>query len=74
MNQEVAEAITNILTDFTETPDGDKQCFDIYEHESFLELQENGLDNCQEIIHLRFMIENIVNSYEELCNEFGDMF
>ena len=70
----ITDAISEILYDFTETPDGDKQCFDIYKHDSYKALVDAGLDNCNEIRHLRIYIENIVNSWEELCNEFGDIF
>ena len=73
-NYIIKEAITTILNEFVNTPDGDKQCFDIYETEAYTELEEAGLTNCDEIRHLTIHINNIVNSWEGLCDEFGDMF
>ena len=68
----VTEKISEIIQEFVEIPDGDKQCFDIYETEAYLELKEAGLTNEKEVVNLTFTINNIVNSYEQLCNMFGD--
>ena len=74
MNNKINEAISEILNEFIETPDGDKQIFNVYETEAYVELEELGLTNETSVRHLCIHIENIVNSYEGLCDEFGDMF
>lgn len=68
----VTEKITEIIQEFTEIPDGSKQDFDIYETEAYIELKEKGLTNETEVVNLTFTINNIVNSYEQLCDLFGD--
>ncbi len=73
-NYKIEEAITTILEEFINTPDGDKQCFDVFETDAYKELEEAGLTNNNEIIHLTIHIKNIVKSWEGLCYEFGDMF
>ena len=69
----LSEEIWNILYDFMHTPDGDKQCFDIYTTDGYKTLEEHELTNHEEVIQLRITIEDIVNSYTQLCDLFGDI-
>lgn len=72
MNILLTEKISEIIQEFTEIPDGSKQDFDIYDTEAYRDLKEAGLTNEIEVINLTFTINNLVNSYEQLCDMFGD--
>ena len=73
-NEIISNAITEIIGEFIETPDGDKQCFDITGTDGYEELCDEGLVNEKEVDELERIINDIVSSYGELCDRFGDKF
>lgn len=69
----LSEEIGNILYDFIHTHDGDKQCFNIERTDGYETLEQYELTNNEEVIELRRIIQDIVDSYTELCDQFGDI-
>jgi len=73
-NEIISNAITEIIGEFIETPDGDKQCFDPTGTDGYEMLCEAGLEIEDEVDKLERILNDIISGYEELCNQFGDKF